>query len=536
MSPPEHEVIIAGAGPVGLWLAAELTLAGVDVVVLEKEPERVPHSKALAVYPRTLELFAMRGLVERWLAEGTRVSSSHFALLRTRLDFSSLDSRYPFTLFFPQLRTEELLEEHAISLGVPLLREHSVTCAHQDDEGVTVAVETPVGPAAFRAQYVVGCEGGSSPVRKSAGIELVGSPATLHCVMGDVEVSEPPDVPTITLNGDTGAMFMVRLGESLFRVAPFDPVGMQHAHAEEPTLAELRACVKRVAGTDFGMHTARWLTRYGNATLQASRYRSGRLLLAGDAAHLFFPLGGQGLNLGLQDATNLAWKLAATVRGWAHQGLLESYHDERHPIGAEVVDDTLAQTALVSNSTREARALRKRFDGILSRHASLNRELAIRLSGLAGAYPTEGSREHRLTGQRVPDLELGGAPVTNVFGLLRTARFVLLDLTGGELRLTPGDARADRLEVAAGRLADERPEWASVRAALIRPDGHVAWAADELDDDGNQVRLALAQWLDPETAPNHSPKPKYHGQPWHAASSEASSFATRATRRSSVSA
>ncbi len=337
MSLPEHEVIIAGAGPVGLWLAAELKIAGVDVVVLEKEAERVPHSKALAVYPRTLELFAMRGLVERWLAEGTPVSSSHFALLRTRLDFSSLDSRYPFTLFFPQLRTEELLEEHALSLGVPLLREHSVTSASQDDEGVTVAVETRRGPAAFRAQYVVGCEGGSSPVRKSAGIELVGSPATLHCIMGDVEVSEPPDVPTITLNGDTGAMFMVRLGESLFRVAPFDPVGMQHARTEEPTLAELRACVRRVAGTDFGMHTARWLTRYGNATLQASRYRSGRLLLAGDAAHLFFPLGGQGLNLGLQDATNLAWKLAATVRGWAPPGLLDSYHDERHPVGAEVV-------------------------------------------------------------------------------------------------------------------------------------------------------------------------------------------------------
>ena len=149
MSLPEHEVIIAGAGPVGLWLAAELKIAGVDVVVLEKEPERVPHSKALAVYPRTLELFAMRGLVERWLAEGTPVSSSHFALLRTRLDFSSLDSRYPFTLFFPQLRTEELLEEHALSLGVPLLREHSVTSASQDDEGVTVAVETPSRPGSF---------------------------------------------------------------------------------------------------------------------------------------------------------------------------------------------------------------------------------------------------------------------------------------------------------------------------------------------------------------------------------------------------
>jgi 2-polyprenyl-6-methoxyphenol hydroxylase-like FAD-dependent oxidoreductase len=511
MSLPEHEVIIAGAGPAGLWLAAELKIAGIDVLVLEKEAERVPHSKALALYPRTLELFAMRGLVERWLAEGTPVPSSHFALLQTRLDFSSLDSRYPFTLFFPQLRTEELLEEHAIALGVPLLREHSVTSASQDDEGVTVAVGTSTGPIAFRARYVVGCEGGSSAIRKSAGIELVGSPATLHCIMGDVEVSEPPDVPTITLNDDTGAMFMVRLGEDLFRVAPFDPVGMQQAPTDAPTLDELRACVARVAGTDFGMHTARWLTRYGNATLQASCYRSKRLLLAGDSAHLFFPLGGQGLNLGLQDATNLAWKLAATVRGWAPEGLLESYNDERHPVGADVVDDTLAQTALVSNLTREARVLRKRFDGILGRHASLNRELAMRLSGLAAAYPSD-SGEHRLTGQHVPDLELEGAPVPSVFGLLRTARFVLLDLTGGELQLAPSDARAGRLDLAVGRLADERPEWDSVKAVLIRPDGHVGWASDQLAEDSNDVRSALSRWLDPKTAPIRSDEFRGHSK------------------------
>jgi 2-polyprenyl-6-methoxyphenol hydroxylase-like FAD-dependent oxidoreductase len=507
MSGSQREVIVAGAGPVGLWLAAELKLAGVDVLVLEKQAERVPHSKALAVYPRTLEHFAMRGLAERWLVEGTPVSSSHFALLSARLDFSFLDSRYPFTFFFPQLRTEELLEEHAVSLGVPVLREHTVTSASQDDDGVTVAAETPAGSATFRAQYVVGCEGGSSPIRKSADIELCGSPATLHCIMGDVEVTEPPDVPTITLNGDAGAMFMVRLDEGLFRVAPFDPVSMKQARTDAPTLAELRACVARVAGTDFGMHTARWLTRYGNATLQASRYRSGRLLLAGDSAHLFFPLGGQGLNLGLQDATNLAWKLAATVRGWAPPALLDSYHDERHRVGADVADDTLAQTALVSNSTPEALALRRRFDGILGRHTSLNRELALRLSGLATAYPARGACEHPLTGRRVPDLELDEAPAPSVFGLLRAARFVLLDLTGGELHLADGGQRGDRLEVAAGRLADERPEWARVQAVLIRPDGHVAWAADQLDGDGEQMRSVLTQWLDAEEHPSPSAGP-----------------------------
>jgi len=498
MSVAEHEVIVVGAGPVGLWLAAELKLAGVDVLVLEKEAERVPHSKALAVYPRTLEHFAMRGLVERWLDEGTPVSSSHFALLSNRLDFSTLDSRYPFTLFFPQLRTEELLEEHALSLGVPVLREHTVTGARQDDADVMVPVETPAGPAAFRALYVVGCEGGSSPIRKSAGIELLGSSATLHCIMGDVEVSEPPDVPTLTVNGDTGALFMVRLGSGLFRVGPFDPVSMPDARTDTPTLAELRACVARVAGTDFGMHSARWLTRYGNATLQASQYRSGRLLLAGDSAHLFFPLGGQGLNLGLQDATNLAWKLAATVRGWAPPGLLDTYHDERHRVGADVVDDTLAQTALISNTTREARTLRKRFDGILGRHPSLNRELALRLSGLGTTYPAQDAGEHPLVGRRVPDLELAGGSAPSVFGLLTDARFVLLDLTGGSLHLGNVTARAGRLDVAVGRLASARSKWASLQAVLIRPDGHVAWAADTMNHGGEQVGSALARWLDPQ--------------------------------------
>jgi 2-polyprenyl-6-methoxyphenol hydroxylase-like FAD-dependent oxidoreductase len=497
MSVPESEVVVAGGGPVGCWLAAELKRAGVDVVVLEKKAERDPHSKALTVLPRTLEQFAMRGLVKRWLDTGTPVPSSHFALLNTRLDFSFLDTRYPYALFFPQVRTEELLEEHAVALGVSVLREHTVTGVNQDDDGVMVTAETPAGPTAFRARYVVGCEGGSSMVRKSAGIDFVGSSATLQCVLGDVVVSEPPDAPTVSLNGDAGAFFMVRLGDDTFRMAPFDLATMHQLREEAPTLEELRASVLRVAGTDYGMHTARWLTRYGNATLQASHYRDRRMLLAGDSAHLFSPLGGQGLNLGLHDATNLAWKLAACVRGWAPDRLLDTYHDERHPVGTEVLDDTLAQMALVSSSTREGQALRRRFDAILGTHTSLNRELALRLSGLATVYRPERDDEHPLTGQRVPDLELKGAPAESLFGLLSAAHFVLLDLTGGRLRLPGAGERADRLDVVAGRLAGERPDWASVQAVLIRPDGYVAWASDYPDGAGEQAQSALVRWLDP---------------------------------------
>ena len=492
----ECDVVVAGGGPVGCWLAAELKTAGVDVVVLEERAERDPHSKALTVLPRTLELLAMRGIVRDWLDTGVPVPSSHFALMNTRLDFSVLDTRYPYALFFPQARTTELLEQHATSLGVSLLREHTVTGAVQDADWVTVTAATPAGSVVLRARYVVGCEGGSSPIRKSAQIDFVGSPATLHFVAGDVALSDPPDAPTVSLSNDAGALFIVRLGENVFRMAPIDLATMHEVRTGPPTLAELRAAVTRVAGTDYGMHTPRWLTRFGNATLQAARYRAGRLLLAGDSAHLFPPLGGQGLNLGLQDATNLAWKLAACVQGRAPARLLDTYHAERHPIGAQVVDDTLAQMALIANSTREGRALRKRFEAVLGSHASVNREFALRLAGLGTGYREEGSDEHPLVGYRVPDLDLDGAAVPSIFGLLTGARFVLLDLTGGRLHLAGSGRLADRMDVVAGRLVDRPPDWSGVQALLIRPDGYVAWATDDPIRASARAQSALSCSLD----------------------------------------
>jgi hypothetical protein len=246
------------------------------------------------------------------------------------------------------------------------------------------------------------------------------------------------------------------------------------------------------------MHTARWLSQWGNATLHAARYREGRVLLAGDAAHLFPPLGGQGLNLGLQDATNLAWKLAACLHGWAPGGLLETYDDERHPVGAEVVDDTLTQMALVVTATREGRALRKRFDAMLGTHASLNRELALRLAVLATVYRPEDDDAHRLTGRYMPDLDLQGSSAATVFGLLASARFVLLDLSGGRLRLADAGERADRLDVVAGRLDPEvAKDWTGAQAVLLRPDGYVAWATDDPDCTAEQAQAAAGRWLDP---------------------------------------
>lgn len=467
-----YDVAVVGGGPVGMWLAAELHRGGVRPVVLERRARRPPESKALTIYPRTVEQFAMRGLVERWLAEGIPVPSSHFALLKNRLDFSFLDTRYPYTLFLPQRRTEELLEDHLAELGVPYLRQHSVTGLRQDDTGVDLDVESPGGRVVIRAAYAAGCDGAGSAVRAAAGIDFVGTSDTWQTILGDVEMTDPPPVPSLTLNEPGGSIYMVALGPGRYRLAVIDHATLYDLADKPVTVADLRAGALRVAGTDFGMRESpdAWLSRVGNAARQAASYRAGRVLLAGDAAHIHYPAGGQGLNLGLQDATNLAWKLAAEIRGWAPPGLLDSYHDERHPVGLEVIDDSLAQCGLFANPSREGLALRDKFNAMLGTHPSVRRDLAVRLSGLAVRYPAAAAP----AGQRAPDLDLRGAPAATVFGLLHRARFVLLNLK-------PAPAApagfSDRLTVVTAELAADHPEWHDVQAMLIRPDGYVAWSS-----------------------------------------------------------
>ena len=517
-----YDVAVVGGGPVGMWLAAELHRGGVRPVVLERRAERPPYSKALTIYPRTVEQFAMRGLVDRWLAEGTPVPSSHFALLKNRLDFSFLNTRYPYTLFLPQRRTEELLEEHLAELGVPYLRQHAVTGLRQDETGVDLDVDAPDGPAVVRASYAAGCDGAASVVRAAAGIDFAGTPDTWRTILGDIELTDPPQAPALTLNQPGGSLYMVAIGGGRHRLAVIDHATLHDPVDKPVTFGELRASALRLAGTDFGMRETpdAWLSRVGNAARQAACYRAGRVLLAGDAAHIHYPAGGQGLNLGLQDATNLGWKLAAEIRGWAPPGLLDSYHAERYPVGLDVIDDSLAQCGLIANPTREGVALRDRFNAILGAHPSLCRELAVRLSGLAIRYPAAG----QVAGQRAPDLDLRGAgqavpakqcqrssaakrcrpkrcrpkqcrpkrcrqgraPAATIFGLLHPAKFVLLNL--GSATAAPAGFE-DRLDIVTAELAGDHPEWAGVRAMLIRPDGYIAWATHADDPP------PLATWL-----------------------------------------
>jgi len=498
------DVAIVGGGPVGMWLAAELHRGGVRPVVLERRAERLPYSKALTIYPRTVEQFAMRGLVGRWLAEGTPVPSSHFALMKNRLDFSFLPTRYPFTLFLPQRRTEELLEEHLAELGVPYLRRHAVTGLRQNETGVDLDVDSPGGPVVVRAAYAVGCDGATSVVRPAAGIDFEGTPDTWRTILGDIELTDPPQAPALTLNQPGGSMYLVAIGGGRYRLAVIDHATLYDPLDKPATFGELRASALRLAGTDFGMRETpdAWLSRAGNAARQAARYRAGRVLLAGDAAHIHYPAGGQGLNLGLQDATNLAWKLAAEIRGWAPPGLLDGYHAERYPVGLDVIDDSLAQCGLFANPTREGIALRDRFNTMLGTHPSLCRELAVRLSGLGIRYPAPG--QVPLAGQRVPDLGLRGTPGT-IFASLHSAKFVLLNLGPAAasqplqpLQLLPAGF-ADRLDVVTAELAADHPEWAGLRAMLIRPDGYIAWAT--FADDAPPLRSWLGAGSTSPAAP-----------------------------------
>jgi 2-polyprenyl-6-methoxyphenol hydroxylase-like FAD-dependent oxidoreductase len=479
------DVVVVGGGPVGMWLAAELRRGGVSPVVLERREDRSTRSKGLTLYPRSLEMFAMRGIAENWLDEGTPVPSSHFAILTNRLDFTFLGAhtRFPYTLFLPQRRTEELLEEHLASLGVPYLRQHSVTGLRQDAAGVEIDVSTPAGAEVLRAAYVVGCDGAGSTVRQAARIEFEGTPDSWTTIMGDIELTDPPPGRALTLNEPGGSIYMVALGDGRYRLATVDLETLHDLTDEPPTFEQLRASAIRIAGTDYGMRETddAWLSRVGNATRQAAQYRVGRVLLAGDSAHIHYPAGGQGLNLGLQDAANLAWKIAAEIRGWAPEGLLDSYHAERYPIGEDVIADSLAQGALFANPTREGVALRERFNKLLGTHPDLCRDLAVRLSGVDLTYP-EG-------GRRVPDLELHDAPSPSIFGLLQDAKFVLLNLDGKQDK---ADQYGDRLDRVTAVLATDRADWLDVREVLIRPDGHVAWERREGDP---LSKPPLARWL-----------------------------------------
>ncbi|MEU6441442.1 FAD-dependent monooxygenase [Streptomyces sp. NPDC047046] len=483
------DVVIAGAGPTGLMLAAELRLHGVEVLVLDRDPAPYAWSRAQGLHVRSIEIMEQRGLLAKFLARGKVFrTGGFFAALGDRWP-QGLDSAHSYVLGIPQTVTEELLTAHAEGLGARIVRGAEVTGFAQDAEGVSVRL---ADGSERRAGWLVGCDGGRSTVRSLLGVGFPGEPTRNETLLAEAEVTEPAEevMAVVARVRETQKRFgLAPLGDGGYWRVIVPARGVAGPDAGEPTLDELRASLRAVAGTDFGVRAPRRLTRFGDATRLAERYRVGRVLLAGDAAHIHPPTGGQGLNLGIQDAFNLGWKLAAEITGRAPRGLLDTYESERRPVAAEVLDNTRAQMELLS-TTPGARAVRRLLGELVTSYDTVNQHLIEKLTAIGVRYDVGGG-EHPLLGRRLRDLAGG-----RVYAAMHEGRGVLVE--GGAARLTV-DGWADRVAhvTGTGGAEDEGPAGDVLRgggAVLARPDGHVVWVGTgEGGEDG--LRDALERWF-----------------------------------------
>ncbi|WP_063043448.1 rifampin monooxygenase [Nocardia pseudovaccinii] len=459
------DVIVAGGGPTGVMLAGELRMRGVDALVLEKDAEPTKVVRALGIHARTVELMDQRGLLDQVLALGKQYPLGGFFAGIRKPQPEGLDTTYRYVLSIPQPVTERLLIERASELGVEIRRSCQVVGLSQDDDGVTV--EQADGTQ-LRSRYLVGCDGGRSTVRKLLGVGFPGEPTRNETLLGEVELTAPPEeiAAVVAEVRKTQLRFgAVPLGEGVYRIgAP--AAGLAENPRVPPTLDELKHQFRALAGTDFGAHSARWLSRFGDATRLAEHYRVGRVLLAGDAAHIHPPMGGQGLNLGIQDAFNLGWKLAAEVTGWAPDGLLDSYETERRPVATDVLENTRAQAELISLEPG-AQAVRRLVAKLMD-FEEVNRYLLEQITAIGVRY--DFGEGHELLGRRLRDVKLNRG---RLYELMRGGRGLLLDQTG----LLSVTGWADRID----HVVDVSEEL-EVPAVLLRPDGHVAWVGDDQQD------------------------------------------------------
>jgi 2-polyprenyl-6-methoxyphenol hydroxylase-like FAD-dependent oxidoreductase len=484
---PDTDVIIVGGGPTGLMLAGELAAADVACAVLERRDKESNLTRAFAVHARTLELLDARGVAEELVATGIRVSR----LGSLGLDFSRLPSRFPYLLITPQYETERVLGRRAREFGAKIVPGAEVVGLDQDIEGVDVRVRDADGRVrTLRARYVVGADGAHSTVRRELGLPFPGQAVVRSVMLCDVRLLEPPpDIVTARSTGD-GFVFMFPFGDGWHRIIAWNP------RNELPDTApvdfeEVRAITRQVLGTDPHPHDPRWLSRFHSDERQVPRYRDRRVFLAGDAAHVHSPAGGMGMNTGLQDAANLGWKLAAAVKGWAPEGLLDTYHDERQPVGRRVLwtSGVILRGALIRR--RVPRAARDVAVRVLTRVRPVARRMAGAISMIDLAYPAP-LGAHPLTGRRAPDIPLAGHGPRTLYHALRPGRFLLVMPPGTDGDASPAAAWGDCVDlVTAGG-----PTRTTV---LVRPDGYIAWAADA--DERAAVRAALTEWCGPGIGP-----------------------------------
>jgi 2-polyprenyl-6-methoxyphenol hydroxylase-like FAD-dependent oxidoreductase len=495
-----HAVVIVGAGPTGLMLAGELALAGIDVAIVERRAgQDLVGSRAGGLHARTIEVLDQRGIADRFLARGQVAQVAGFA--RIRLDISDFPTRHPYGLGLWQNHIERILADWVGELAVPICRGHAVTGFAQDDTGVNIEL---ADGQRLRAQYLVGCDGGHSLVRKAAGIAFPGWDPTISCLIAEIETAEQPELgirhDAIGIHAFGRLEYELRDGEVIYKDGGPLRVMVTERHvgeagrADKPTLRDLSAALIAVYGTDYGLRSAAAISRFTDTARQAAAYRDRRVLLAGDAAHVHFPVGGQGLNIGVQDAMNLGWKLAQVVKGTSPDTLLDTYHAERHPVAARVLRNAMAQTALLRSDDRTD-ALRDAMSELLKMDEPRKRFAAM-MSGLDIHYDLGDG--HPLLGRRMPDLELVTADgPLRVFALLHAARPVLLNFgEPGGFDITPW---ADRVRLIDAGYAGA---WklpvlgvvASPDAVLIRPDGHVAWVGDARQEG---LVDALTTWFGP---------------------------------------
>jgi 2-polyprenyl-6-methoxyphenol hydroxylase-like FAD-dependent oxidoreductase len=480
------DVVVIGAGPTGLALAGELALAGVSCRILERRSREANITRAFAVHARTLELLDARGLADDLVQRGLPLAELQ-GLPGAALNLSDLPSRFPMLLIAPQSATESVLRAQAERLGVPIDRGAEVVGLEQDDDGVHIRVATTDGERVEHARYVVACDGAHSRVRDLVGVGFVGDQYQTHIMLADVRLSEPPAEAMFGRTNREGLAVVIPFGDGWFRVIVWDRRRETVPIDTPVTGSEIRDALHRITGTDLGMDTPRWSTRFLSERRQAERYRVGRVFLAGDAAHVHSPLGGQGMNTGIQDALNLGWKLAAVLRGRGGDDLLDSYQAERHPTGAQVLRLTDGFNRLVLGRSRIGMRMRRLAIRTIVKLPPARRKMLGRLTGIGIAYP-HGSGEHRLTGRRAADVRTTAG---RLYELLRSGRFVLV--------VRP-DAGFDDVSVMASPWADRVRVVRACDAhgpalALVRPDGYVAWAGDRWPDE--DLSRALRRWCGP---------------------------------------